>query len=174
MNPMSAAAERHLEAPIAVRPDAAGKLGLSAARAFREDFRRRTIGPIPPNVSFAGAIDCDPVFVELGLAEGLADEWRKRRRLAWACDISEPLTNQLDQTLRGIGLQMIGASGELLGADRVAAESLASAKAHHGSFTTSELALDLGLTRLAARNRLVSLARPGMVERVGTQSWRAH
>ncbi|MGH2973806.1 MAG: hypothetical protein ACRDLL_02920 [Solirubrobacterales bacterium] len=171
---MSATAERHLETPIAVCPDTLGKLGLSAARAFREDFRGRMIGPIPPIISFADAIDCDPVFVELGLAEGLADEWRKRRRLAWACDISGPLTNQLDQALRGIGLQMIGASGELLGADRAVAESLASAKTRHGSFTTSEFARDLGLTRLAARNRLVSLARPGMVERVGTQSWRAH
>jgi hypothetical protein len=152
----------------------AGKLGLGAARAFREDFRRRAIGPVPPIISFADAIHCDPVFVELGLAEGLADEWRQRRRLAWACDISEPLTNQLDQALRGIGLQMIGASGELLGADGVSAESLASAKEHHGSFTTSEFALDLGLTRLAARNRLISLARPGMIEQVGAQNWRAH
>lgn len=171
---MSVAAASHLKTSIAVDPDGQRIVGLSAARTFREAFRRQPVGPIPPEISFAGVVKCNPVFVQLGLAEGLAEEWKKRRRLTWATEISNSVSNQLDLALRQTGLLMIGKGGELLGADRAAAETLAAAKTLGLSFSTSSLALALGLTPLAAQNRLFPLLQLGMVGRAGTQRWRVH
>jgi hypothetical protein len=171
---MSAAAASHPRSLIAVDPGGHRIVGLDAARRFREDFRQRSDGPTPPEISFYGVIKCDPVFVQHGLADGLAEEWKRRRRLAWATDISDSVSNQLDAALRQSGLMMIGKVGELLGADRAMAETLAAAKTIGPSFSTPSLARTLGLAPLIMQNRLVSLLQLGMVGRAGRQRWRVY
>jgi hypothetical protein len=146
-------------------------LGLSAARRIRSRLRRNRC-ETPLTVSFKGSDRCEDVFVGVGLSERLSEEWKERRRLAWAADLSPTLRIDLDRSLRASGLMMISLEGELLGAGPELRETISAARSLRPLFTSDELAGRLGRTELISRNRLQALSGLGIVERCGSQRWR--